>query len=314
VARTSTSSSSSSSSSSSTSSTAVVETEPTSTLVGQGVAGNRVIVIGDSVMASTSQRYGGTMCAALVPLGWQVEVDAESGRFIEFGTAVVKERLPAGWDAAVILLGNNYNGDENNYRWKLSQMVDQLSPRPVVLLTVTEFRPDRATVNAVIRDVASTRPNVTILDWAARTQGATDLLGADGLHLSGPGRDELAAQVAGVLGAAPAEPGQCLKTSYTDDSSGPPVGTVRPTPTTVRRVTPTTRRPTSSTNPPTATTARPPTATSSPPRTEPPEPTPTKPPAPTQPPATQPPATQPPATRPPATHPPVTTPAPNPGT
>jgi hypothetical protein len=273
----------------------VIETEPTSTLVGQGVSGNRVIVIGDSVMASTSQRYGGTMCAALVPLGWQVELDAESGRFIEFGAKVVQQRLSAGWDAAVILLGNNYNDDENNYRWKLTQMVEELAPRPVVLLTVTEFRPDRATVNAVIRDVAASHPNVSIVDWAARTLGATELLGADGLHLSGAGRVELANQVALALGAAPVEPGQCLKTSYTDDSAGPPVGTVRPTPTTVHHVTPTTHRPTGSTNPPTATTAKPPTETSSPPHTDAPETTSRpKPPPPTLPPITLPPATQPP--------------------
>src|SRR5262245_15564757 len=49
------------------------------------VEGTRVLMIGDSIMASTSSRYGGEMCKELVPRGWSVEVDAETGRFIDFG-------------------------------------------------------------------------------------------------------------------------------------------------------------------------------------------------------------------------------------
>ena len=82
--------------------------------MGAKVKGNRVIIIGDSVMASTSRRYGNTMCGALVPLGWQVELDAETSRFIQFGNKVLDKRLSAGWDASVILLGNNYGGDQDH--------------------------------------------------------------------------------------------------------------------------------------------------------------------------------------------------------
>ena len=58
-------------------------------LVGQQVAGNRIILIGDSILASTARRFGGEMCDGLVPLGWVVEVDAEPGRFVEFGNRVL---------------------------------------------------------------------------------------------------------------------------------------------------------------------------------------------------------------------------------
>ena len=163
--------------------------------------GNRVILIGDSVMASTSQRYGGEMCAALVPLGWQTEVDAETGRFIDFGDEVLDSRLAAGWDVSVILLGNNYGDNQDVYREYLDAMVARLSPQPVVLLTVTEFKPSRAQVNAVIFEMAQKYPNVVVLDWAAVTAADRRSPGDDGLHLAQAGREALAEQVA--LGARP---------------------------------------------------------------------------------------------------------------
>ncbi|MEY3132305.1 MAG: hypothetical protein RLZ29_642, partial [Actinomycetota bacterium] len=44
--------------------------------VGGRVEGNRVLLVGDSIFASTAKRYGGEMCNALKPLGWQVAVEA----------------------------------------------------------------------------------------------------------------------------------------------------------------------------------------------------------------------------------------------
>ncbi len=192
--------------------------------VGARAKGNRVILIGDSVMASTSRRYSNDMCNALVPLGWQVELDAETGRFVEFGKKVLDKRLSAGWDVAVILLGNNYAENQEKYRTQLEQLVERLSPDPVVLLTVTEFKPSRAEVNQVVRDMAVQHDNVTVVDWAAVTAADGALTGADGLHLTTVGREALAQNVALALGEAPQQPGDCLKTSFTDDSSGPVTG------------------------------------------------------------------------------------------
>ena len=44
--------------------------------IGELVTGNRVIVIGDSIMASTAPRFGGTMCERLNSAGWTVEIAA----------------------------------------------------------------------------------------------------------------------------------------------------------------------------------------------------------------------------------------------
>ena len=189
-------------------------------LIGAKVAGNRVIMIGDSVMAGTAKRYGGEMCAALVPLGWAVEVDAETARFIDFGNEVLKARLPYGWDAAVILLGNNYGGDPDIYRNYLERLVEKLAPRPTVLLTVTEYRPEQQEVNTIIFDVAAAHDNVTVIDWAATTGAHPEFLKDDGLHLKDPGRAALAQSVADVMGPAATPPGKCLGTNFYDDAGG----------------------------------------------------------------------------------------------
>jgi hypothetical protein len=269
--------------------------------VGELAAGNRMLMIGDSVLASTSRRYGNTMCQALVPLGWQLELDAESGRFIDFGRRVLRDRFASGWDVVVVMLGNNYGGDEVVFRRELDSILDSVGDLPVLLLTVTEFRPDRAEVNRIVWEESLERDNVQVLDWAGGSAMHPDWLGGDGLHLSESGRVAIALSMADAVGQAPEQLGDCLRTSYTDDTRGPVTGTtVRPTGT---------ARPSGTTRPPTPTTVRSVTPTTagatSPPATQSPK---------TDPPATQPPATQPPPPPPPPppTQPPATQPAPIP--
>ena len=63
-------------------------------LIGETAEGNRILMIGDSILASTSSRYGNHMCEAVVPLGWRVAVEAEPSRFIDFGNRVLDRLLP----------------------------------------------------------------------------------------------------------------------------------------------------------------------------------------------------------------------------
>jgi hypothetical protein len=177
------------------------------------------------------------VCDVLVPLGWRVEVNAETSRFIDFGRRVMKDRLSAGWDAAVIFLGNNYNGDQIDYAATLNDMVVDFGDIPVVLLTVTEFNPDRAEVNEAILALADLYPNVRLLDWGAiSASDAERLLADDGLHLTDAGRQALADSIGLTLGEAPDEPGDCLPSDYVDDSEGSIDGSgTTTTSTTIRR-------------------------------------------------------------------------------
>jgi hypothetical protein len=193
--------------------------------IGQRVEGNRLIMIGDSILASTSRRYTGEMCLGLVPLDWAVEVDAEKSRFIDFGTRVLNARLdPAGgvdWDVAAVFLGTNYGGDIEVYTRELDQILERLAPRPTLLYTVTEFKPNRAEVNEAIRSMLAYYPNVQIIDWAKITEDDPSLLSTDGYHPSPAGVSRLVLETAIALGGAPTGGGgDCLSSRYTDDSAG----------------------------------------------------------------------------------------------
>ena len=208
--------------------------------IGSQVAGNRLLMIGDSITASAAERYGGELCDALVPLGWQVEVDAEPSRFVDFGNQVLDSRLAAKWDAAYVFLGTNYLGDQAAYRKQLEKIVQRLEPTPVVLLTVTLFDDSRQQVNDAITLVGAEFPNVHVLDWGTiAAANAATILRGDGHHLTNEGRKALAATVAGVMGEAPKQPGDCLKTQFKNDaganvngSDTPPPRPVGPTTTT----------------------------------------------------------------------------------
>ncbi len=192
-------------------------------LIGDMVDGNRILMIGDSILASTSSRYGDQMCDAVVPLGWQVAVEAEPSRFVEFGNRVLDELLPddadpaEDWNAAVVFLGSNYRGDPIAYEAELVEMLDRLAPRPVVLFTVTEYRPNYVEVNEVVHRSGSERDNVTVLDWETISQ-APGILSNDRLHPTETGRRVLAESVAAALGPVDGE-GACLRSTFRDDSS-----------------------------------------------------------------------------------------------
>lgn len=186
-------------------------------ILGTVAKGNRLLVVGDSILAGTATRYGGALCRSLVPLGWQVAVEAEAGRMVDFGRTVVRERITEGWDAAVVFLGTNYGGNEQTYETDLGRIVDSLAPRPTLLLTASLYKPSIAQVNRVIRRIAARSPHVSVLDWGtASTQNG--VLNRDKVHPTEAGRELLVASVAAALGTSPAGAGRCLPSLYTDDS------------------------------------------------------------------------------------------------
>jgi hypothetical protein len=185
--------------------------------LGSRAAGNRVLVIGDSILAGTASRYGGAMCAALVPNGWEVAVEAEAGQMVGFGRTVVRDRINEGWDAAVVFLGTNYGGSKENYERDLTRIVESLAPRPTLLLTATLFRDSMQQVNDVIRVVASKNSHVSVLDWGTASV-QPGLLNKDRVHPTDAGRAVLVASISAALGSAPEVPGKCLASKFTDDS------------------------------------------------------------------------------------------------
>ena len=186
-------------------------------VLGTVASGNRLLVLGDSILAGTASRYGGAMCAGLVPLGWRVAVEAEAGQMVGFGRTVLRDRIYEGWDAAVVFLGTNFGGSATLYEKDLTAIVKSLAPRPTLLLTASLFRPTMQQVNQVIRIVASKNPNVSVLDWST-TSVQTGVLNRDNIHPTDAGRQVLVSSIASALGEAPTGPGACLPSKFTDDS------------------------------------------------------------------------------------------------
>ena len=207
--------------------TTVPETaaESTTTTTEFVAAGNRILMLGDSILASTSKRYSNDMCQALVPLGWQVEIEAEVSRPVDFGLDVMAVRGDQDWDAGLVFLGTNYGNDENQYLKQLNKIILAFGDVPIVLVTVTEFRDEMREVNHVIEAISEVYDNVSIVDWRAVTEDQPELLREDGIHPTPEGREVLAGVVAMHLGQAPDTPGKCLDSVFTDDSEGAVDGT-----------------------------------------------------------------------------------------
>ena len=174
--------------------------------------------------ASTSSRYGNQMCDALVPLGWQVAVEAEPSRFVEFGNQVLDKVLVDNakpeddWNAAVVFLGSNYRGNALQYEAELTKILDRLSPRPILLFTVTEYRPNWSEVNEVVNRLGAKYDNVTVLDWKTISE-TPGILSGDRLHPTNEGRRVLAGSVAAALGQISVGSGECLRSVFRDDSA-----------------------------------------------------------------------------------------------
>ena len=199
--------------------------EPISGPIGDEVFGNRIIVIGDTSIVATAPRSDGELCDALEAFGWQAEIAAEVGRFIEFGRVVYDARIAPGtgddWDVAAVMLGNHFQGDVAAYRQELDELLEALDPRPTIVYTLVENDTYQADLNEIIRELPRFHPHVVVVDWAEIVAAEADVLTADtpsGLSVEGGRR--LALFTVAALGEAPTgdEPG-CLDPFFVDDSA-----------------------------------------------------------------------------------------------
>lgn len=189
--------------------------------VGEFAEGPKLLMIGDSILAMLASRYNNKACRALTPLGWQVSVEAVIGKAINFGVEVTSAKLDERWDAFVLFLGTNYWRDKAKYEADLVRILDRLDPRPVVILTSTEYRPEQRDVNDVIGDQVLERDNLWLVDWATISR-QPGVLASDEIHPSPEGNDLLVGLLAEVLGRAPGgSTGRCLPSEFVDDEEIP---------------------------------------------------------------------------------------------
>jgi hypothetical protein len=245
---------------------------------------NRVFVVGDSVMQGAAPYLGDLL------EGWSVIADTRVGRFIgEANKVIVKRRKDIG-DIAVLNLGNNYDGDREEFARQVDFALAALTDvEHVIWVNVGEFESDRAEVNEVVQQAAKSHPNVTIVDWNSWWEKDGSLTGGDHLHLTPEGAEAYAKLIASAVlreteaaGEIPAPGAKPPKLNTSGKIPGSTSSSSGSKGSSTRRRSPSTR---SSPDRHTATTVAPRAV---------------DPVSPTSPPETSPPATTPPATDPPA--------------
>ena len=158
-------------------------------------------MLGDSVLLGAANEI-----PASLP-GWQVIVDAKVSRFLNQGIEVLQARRAEIGNAGVVVIqqGNNYLGNEQQFRDEIDQTMAVLAGVPkVVWLTVAEFTQSRVDVNKEILAAAQRYPNIVLADWNGTwLPNRRAFVSRDGLHLTRPGARAMAALIASVVGAPP---------------------------------------------------------------------------------------------------------------
>jgi hypothetical protein len=147
----------------------------------EGAARPAVFVVGDSVILGAQNE----LAAAFGWSGWSFTMDAAENRSTAAGLEVLRARRAEIADVVVVGLGYNDGGDVPAWTGVAAQLLDELAPVPLVVwLTLREARGYYAEDNAVLRQLAATRPNVVLADWWSTSIGIPGSeFSADSLHL-----------------------------------------------------------------------------------------------------------------------------------
>ena len=72
--------------------------------------------------------------------------------------------------------------------------------RNIFLITIRTNTQSQAATNQIINDVAAKHENITVIDWAGASEGHSDWVGDDGIHLTSEGRKEYMQLIVDVVG------------------------------------------------------------------------------------------------------------------
>lgn len=152
--------------------------------------GECVTVIGDSVMINV-----GPELKKLFP---DIVVDAELGRQMIQAPQVIEDLAEQGalGKTVVIALGSNGSFTEGQFM----DILNLLGPeRQVVLVNTRVPKPWENVVNQILARVASTHPEIKLVDWYAASSGHDEYFYPDGVHLRQEGIQAYAALVSGAF-------------------------------------------------------------------------------------------------------------------
>jgi peptidoglycan/LPS O-acetylase OafA/YrhL len=138
-----------------------------------------VLAIGDSIMK-------GAATSLAARLGEGSVVDSAVSRQFTVGVKTYKKQTAGGrkFGAVVIHLGNNGVPSKRQFQ----ALLDTIGPTtPVLFVTMRETREWAPKLNALLREMAKTNPNVKVLEWSKAADKYEYLFAKDRLHLTKTG-------------------------------------------------------------------------------------------------------------------------------
>lgn len=196
-----------------------VSAGPIEAPIGDDVAGDRMLMIGDSILAAAAPGGSGIMCDALVLFGWEVAIDAEAGRDVDDAERVLELHLDAegepDWDAVAFSFGTGVDGTDESAVAELAAALDALielvAPRPVLLYTLAETDDGTAAINEAIRARAEIHQRALVVEFADAGSDGVDVVDDTGRTLTEDGVNRLSIRTAAAAGKAPGDAdGTCL--------------------------------------------------------------------------------------------------------
>jgi peptidoglycan/LPS O-acetylase OafA/YrhL len=136
-------------------------------------AGSYVTAIGDSVMLAAAAPVRATLPG--------IYIDAQVGRQMSQGIAVVRQLDDTGRLRPVVVVGLGTNGPVTS--GQIRALIATTGPeRTLVLVSTFAPRPWQAEVNAVLAGAARRDHHIVLANWFTTIRGRTGLLWDDGVH------------------------------------------------------------------------------------------------------------------------------------
>ena len=156
----------------------------------KGTCDADVIIIGDSVTegaAPTLQR--------MLPNAY---VDGKVSRQLLVGPEVYAQDTAAGYDASAVVValgGNSLIRDKS----QVQAMIDAVNGKPLYFVTIRSPLKLQDINNKILREFAEENDNVGIIDWKGASEGHSEYLVDDGIHLTTKGAEAFAGLIRKAL-------------------------------------------------------------------------------------------------------------------
>ena len=143
-----------------------------------GTCDARVLIIGDSVTEGAAPTLRATLPEALV--------DGAVSRQLYVGQDVYAADVASGYDPDAVVFalgGNSLIRDEST----VQALIDAVGGKPVYFVTIRSPYPLQDLNNEILRRYAAQNDNVGIIDWCGASEGHSEYLVDDGVHLTEAG-------------------------------------------------------------------------------------------------------------------------------